>query len=119
MTVKKTAQTGPTNMQGQEKAADLANKREPTGKDLEQKTGDAAITAEVKAKLDKDDQLRDSSISVDTKDGVVILNGRVANASQERRATDLAHGVNKVSSVHSNLKIEPKQEQSEQQQHHQ
>ncbi len=106
VTNSRSSNTDQTVQQGKEKARELGNKAEQAGKELEQKAGDAAITAEVKLKLEKDDQLRASSINVDTTDSVVTLNGQVPDASQEQRAVALARSVAKVRSVRSNLKIE-------------
>ena len=60
---------------------------------------DAAITAEVKAKLAVDGDINPFNIDVDTNEGVVTLQGRVAKAEARVRAERLAReteGVKKV-----------------------
>ena len=47
---------------------------------------DAAVTAEVKSRLAADASLAAGSISVDTRDGIVTLRGRVASSAQRAAA---------------------------------
>jgi hyperosmotically inducible periplasmic protein len=60
---------------------------------------DAAITAAVKAKLAADGDINPFNIDVDTNEGVVTLQGRVAKAEARTKAEQLAretHGVKRV-----------------------
>lgn len=61
--------------------------------------GDAAITGSVKAALIAEPNLKALMIDVDTKNGVVTLNGTVDNPEQKTRAVSVAQGVTGVSSV--------------------
>jgi osmotically-inducible protein OsmY len=70
---------------------------------VEKLTLDASITAAVKMKLANDDQIQAGNIDVDTKDGVVILRGRVSNSTEAERAVQLSREVSGVREVQSHL----------------
>jgi hyperosmotically inducible periplasmic protein len=65
----------------------------------EKAVSDASLTTKIKSKMALDDTVDALGIDVDTKDGVVTLNGRVSNDSERLRALALAretagvHGV--------------------------
>ena len=67
--------------------------------------GDAAITTAVKSKLFGDTATTVWDINVDTKDGVVTLNGTVKNQAEADRAVALARAAGGVKRVVNNLKI--------------
>lgn len=66
---------------------------------------DAAITAQVSAGLAKDPTLSALKIDVDTRDGVVTLNGPAPTQEAKDRATAIAQGVKGVSSVMNQLSV--------------
>lgn len=66
---------------------------------------DAAITADVRSRLAADGGLAAGSISVDTRDGVVTLRGRVASSAQRAAAERDAWGARGVKAVISNLEV--------------
>ena len=66
---------------------------------------DATITASIKAELAKDPSLSALSINVDTKDGLVSLNGTAPDATSRDRATRLAASVKGVLSVDNHLVV--------------
>ena len=66
---------------------------------------DAGITASVKTDLAKDPDLSALAINVDTKDGVVTLNGPAPSAAAKDRAETIAKGVKGVKSVSNNLAV--------------
>ena len=70
-----------------------------------QATADAAITADVKARLNADPATRSLAISVDTREAVVTLTGTVRTASQRSTAESLARNARGVKSVRNQLKI--------------
>ena len=70
-----------------------------------EKIDDAVITASVNASLAKDPDLSAIKINVDTKDGVVTLNGPAPTAAANDKATDLARRVKGVSSVNNQLMV--------------
>jgi hyperosmotically inducible protein len=64
---------------------------------------DTTVTAKVKAALLASDGIQATDISVETQQGVVILTGKVADASQAQRATEIAQSVEGVRSVDNRL----------------
>jgi hyperosmotically inducible protein len=66
---------------------------------------DAAITAGVKSKFLADSSVSGLKIDVDTKDGVVALNGTVATRSEADRAVSLARDTSGVKRVVNNLHV--------------
>ncbi len=76
------------------------------------KTGEAitdgSITTRIKAGFVNEDALKNSSIDVDTKDGVVTLSGTVPTAAGRARAVSIAKGTEGVKNVMDKLTIGPK-----------
>ena len=68
-------------------------------------TGDPAITASIKASYLKDPDLSVLKIDVDTKDGVVTLNGVAETPSAKMRAKKLAEATKGVKEVHDHLTV--------------
>ncbi len=69
----------------------------------EEAVSDVSITAAVSAGLAKDPDLSALKINVDTRDGVVSLNGPAPSAAAKARAESIAQAVKGVKSVHNNL----------------
>jgi hyperosmotically inducible periplasmic protein len=69
--------------------------------------GDAAITGMVKSALIADPDVKALSIDVDTKNGVVMLNGTADSAAHSEKATTVARGVDGVKSVENHLAVKP------------
>ena len=65
---------------------------------------DTAITAKVKAQLVSEDSLDENKIHVTTTNGVVTLDGAVANANDKALAATIAKSVKGVRSVDNNLR---------------
>lgn len=70
-------------------------------------SNDAAITTEVKAKITDDEILDATNIDVDTKEGIVTLEGTITRADQESHAIQIARSVPNVKDVVSKLQVEP------------
>lgn len=70
-----------------------------------EKIDDAVITTSVNASFAKDTDLSAIQINVDTKDGVVTLNGPAPTAAAKDKATELAKQVKGVSSVNNQLVV--------------
>jgi osmotically-inducible protein OsmY len=68
---------------------------------------DKSITEAVEKKLKADTMYKFESVSVNTFDGVVQLNGFVDNQAQARRAEELARGVPGVSQVVNGMLMKP------------
>lgn len=97
-------------------AKDAGNAMKEAGKDAKasgsqatttmgEKIDDAVITTSVNASFAKDADLSAIKINVDTKDGVVTLNGPAPTAAAKDKATDLAKQVKGVSSVNNQLVV--------------
>src|SRR5262245_54762181 len=67
---------------------------------------DTKITTEAETKIMDDERLDAAKIDVDTKDGVVTLNGKVLGKEEEARAIDLVRAVPGVANVVSKLEVE-------------
>ena len=72
---------------------------------MAEKIDDMAITTSVSTSLAKDPDLSLIKINVDTKDGIVTLNGPAPTAAAKDRATDIAKQVKGVTSVNNMLVI--------------
>jgi hyperosmotically inducible periplasmic protein len=70
-------------------------------------TGDAMITGKVKTALLADPDVKGLQINVDTKDGVVMLNGTADKSANSDKATTIAKGIDGVKSVQNNLSVKP------------
>ena len=70
------------------------------------KSRDAAITAEVKARLARDTQLSALAINVDTTSGRVVLRGTAPDTGSRSRASELARSVDGVVSVDNDLSVQ-------------
>jgi hyperosmotically inducible protein len=68
---------------------------------------DPGITTAVKGKLAADDTVKAYRIDVDTKEGVVTLNGKVDTELARNRAVELAKGTDGVRNVVDQLTVEP------------
>jgi len=66
---------------------------------------DAAITAKVKAKLAADGDINPFNIDVDTNEGVVTLQGRVAKEEARTKAEQLARDTDGVRRVINLVKV--------------
>jgi hyperosmotically inducible periplasmic protein len=73
------------------------------------KVEDASITAAVKMKFANDETVSASKIDVDTRNGMVTLNGTVSSQAEADRAVALARSVDGVKTVNNNLTITPPQ----------
>jgi osmotically-inducible protein OsmY len=74
-----------------------------TVRDTRGTMGDAAITASIKTDFVKDPDLSVLKIDVDTKDGVVTLQGLADNDAAKTRAERIAQGVKGVKEVRNYL----------------
>jgi osmotically-inducible protein OsmY len=74
-----------------------------TTRDTKGAMGDAAITASIKTDFVKDPDLSVLKIDVDTKDGVVTLQGLADNDAAKGRAEKIAQGVKGVKEVRNYL----------------
>jgi hyperosmotically inducible protein len=71
--------------------------------------GDSVITAKIKGDILADPLLKVFQIHVTTTDGVVVLSGEVDSQQSIDRAKEIAHSVEHVKSVESELAVKPVQ----------
>ena len=76
-------------------------------KEAKQAAHDSAITSKVKANYLLEKNFRSFKVSVETKDGIVILSGFVDDAATKNRAERIAAGVKGVKSVKNGLVVKP------------
>jgi len=76
-----------------------------TGRQAREALGDAAITASIKTDFLKDPDLSVLKIDVDTRDGVVTLNGLAENDAARTRAEQIAGGIKGVRQVRNFLVV--------------
>ena len=89
------------------KADELGQELKHAGVKAAEVTSDAAITAAVKVKLAADPEISAVKIDVDTADGVVTLNGRVASPGLVDKAVEIAKTVPGVKDAKANLSVQP------------
>jgi hyperosmotically inducible protein len=68
---------------------------------------DSAVTGKVKTALLADPDVKGLKIDVETKDGVVTLNGTADNSANSSKATTVARGIEGVKSVENKLTVKP------------
>jgi hyperosmotically inducible periplasmic protein len=71
---------------------------------------DSVITTKVKAMLTANDDIKGSDISVETRNGAVVLSGFVDSAEQGEKAVGAVRNVDGVKSVGSKLAVRKPQE---------
>jgi hyperosmotically inducible protein len=74
----------------------------------DQPVTDTVITTKVKAELAKDKATKATAINVETKDGIVNLNGAVGSLAEKEKAEADARAVKGVVSVTNNLRVASK-----------
>lgn len=79
----------------------VVDKVESTGKEAEREISDAWITTKVKSTLLYSSNVRGTDVVVNTKDGVVTLDGRLDSGAERALAIELAENVRGVKSVNA------------------
>lgn len=74
----------------------------------DQPVTDTVITTKVKAELAKDKATKATDIKVETKDGIVNLNGAVGSLAEKEKAEADARSVKGVVAVTNNLRVASK-----------
>ena len=103
-TQRKLAAAGDKIAQQTDRAVSSVKEKENRARD-DAKVSDTAITASIKADLLKDPDLSVLKIDVDTRDGVVALNGLAENDAARSRAEKIAQGIKGVREVHNHLVV--------------
>ena len=86
-------------------AANVKDAARETGAAVAGTVDDVSITASVSSSLAKDPALSATRIDVDTKNGVVMLQGPAPSAVAKSRAGDIAKAVQGVSRVDNRLSV--------------
>lgn len=86
-------------------ATNLGNETEQAATTVGEEIDDGVITTKVKAALLADDIVKGLDINVETMNGTVTLNGTVDNQAQADRAVQITQGIEGVSNVQSNLRV--------------
>ena len=76
-------------------------------KETKQAASDGAITSKIKSKYLVEKNFKSFKVSVETKDGIVVLSGFVDNLATKTRAGQIATGVKGVKSVRNGLVVKP------------
>ncbi len=76
-------------------------------KETKQAASDSAITSKIKSKYLLEKNFKSFKVSVETKDGIVVLSGFVDNQTTKSRAGKIAAGVKGVKAVSNGLVIRP------------
>ena len=77
------------------------------GKESKRVISDSAITSKIKSKYLLEKGIKSFKVSVETKDGIVVLSGFVDNAASKARAGQIAASVSGVKSVSNGLVAKP------------
>ncbi len=85
-----------------ERAADKAESKVEKAKGA---TKDSWLTSKAKIALFADDRVSGSSITVETKNGVMTLRGKVGSADEKKAAEEIAKSVEGVTSVKNQLQV--------------
>ena len=86
-------------------AAFTAHAEDPAKRSTGEYLDDKIVTAEVKAALLKDPEVKGLQVNVETYDGVVQLSGFVDNPEQIPKAAEVAKSVKGVKSVKNDLHV--------------
>ncbi|MEO8599423.1 MAG: BON domain-containing protein [bacterium] len=84
-----------------------SNKVNPPSDSAGSAVGDAAITAQVKAALLLEPDLKSLGINVETVNGIVTLTGPINTAANLERAFQVAKEIDGVKSVNNQLSVQP------------
>ena len=76
-------------------------------KEAKQAARDSAITSKIKSKYLLEKGIKSFKVSVETKDGIVILSGFVDDQVTKNRAEQIAASVKGVKSVKNGLVVKP------------
>ena len=84
-----------------------AYKSEVQGKESKRVVSDSAITSKIKSKYLLEKGIKSFKVSVETKDGIVVLSGFVESEAIKANAERIAKSVSGVKSVSNGLVVKP------------
>ena len=88
-------------------AARAAETGKSTTESMKTTVSDSWITAKTKLALLADSRVPSTAVSVETKDHMVFLRGKVENDDQKQAAQDIARGIDGVQAVRNELQVVP------------
>jgi hyperosmotically inducible protein len=106
------------NKSANETYNDAKKTTEEKSKEVGNAISDAAITASVKTKFMTDENVAARHIDVETDNGIVTLRGKVSSEAEADRAIELAKTADGVRLVHSYLKTDLAENESDQSSDH-
>ena len=89
----------------EQKAEQAGDKIKSTTQDAKQGMSDSWITSKAKIALFSDDRVKGRQVHVETKDGRVMLRGKVDSAEAKAAAAEVAKGVEGVKDVKNELQV--------------
>src|SRR5882762_1882185 len=104
----------PTMKEKVEQKADQAGEKiKSTAQDAKAGMTDSWITSKTKIALFADDRVKGRQVHVETKDGVVMLRGKVDSAEAKSAALEIAKGIEGVKNVKNELQVVAPSKRSE------
>ena len=94
-----------TTEKAKEKVEKAADKTAATAEKAKGATKDGWISSKAKIALFADDRVSGSHVTVETKNGVVTLRGKVGSADEKKAAEEVAKSVEGVTSVKNSLQV--------------
>jgi len=89
----------------EQKAEQAGEKIKSTAKDAKAGMSDSWLTSKTKIALFADDRVKGRQVHVETKDGVVMLRGKVDSAEAKSVAAEVAKGIDGVKKVKNELQV--------------
>jgi hyperosmotically inducible protein len=89
----------------EQKAEGLGSKVKGTAKEAKHDVTDAWVTAKAKIALFSDERVKGRQVSAETKDGMVMLRGKVDSEQAKMAATEAVKGVEHVKGVRNELQV--------------
>lgn len=87
--------------------ASAADGKKSTTESMKTSVSDSWITSKTKIALFADSRAPGSAVSVETKNGMVSLRGKVENAAEKQAAEEIARGIEGVQGVRNELQVVP------------
>jgi hyperosmotically inducible periplasmic protein len=99
--------------QVEQKTGQTADKIKDAAQEAKAGLSDSWITSKAKIALFADDRVKGRQVHVETKDGVVMLRGKVDSADAKTAAADVAKGIDGAKSVKNELQVVPPAQRAE------
>jgi hyperosmotically inducible protein len=100
-----TSETPSATEKMEQKTEELGSKAKSTAKEAKSDVTDAWVTAKAKIALFSDERVKGRQISVETRDGMVMLRGKVDSEQAKMAAAEAVKGVEHVKGVRNELQV--------------